>query len=209
MHFLIVEDHPLVREWLKTVLLESFRGSKVVEAETADQAMAYLPKGRWTAIMLDIELPDRSGLDLLRDFRDQAAASPVLVFSGRPEAEAGRRALQAGAAGFLSKASSVREVRMAIDRILAGRKYVSSDLAASIMSRDLTPGDGLPHQALSARELEVLRLLGTGCTPTEIGERLRISVKTVSTYRTRILEKLEIENTAGLIRYAVTHKLVD
>lgn len=209
MKFLIVEDHPIVREWLKTALLHSFERAEVAEAESAREAISLLPRKRWDAILLDINLPDRSGTDLLRDLRSIAPDAPVLVFTGKAEDTVGRLVMKAGASGFLPKTSSVDEIKGAIKRILAGKKYVTADLAVSLVDSVVKHEGAAPHHVLSARELEVLRLLGSGHTPTDIGERLGISVKTVSTYRTRILEKLELENTAELIRYAVTRNLVD
>lgn len=209
MHFLIIDDHPVVREWLKTTLKSSFPDPEFAEAETAREAISLLPIKRWGVIFLDLNLPDRGGLDLLRDIRAIAPDSPVLVFSGRAEGEVGRAALEAGAAGFLPKMSSLNEIRQAINRVIGGKSYVTPDLASTILSRVVTHGDSGPHDILSPRELEVLRLLASGCRPTDIADRLSISVKTVSTYRTRILEKLDLENTAGLVRYAVSHKLIE
>lgn len=209
MKFLIVEDHPIVREWLKTALLHAFQGAEVAEAESAREAISLLPRKRWDVILLDINLPDRSGTDLLRDLRSIAPDAPILVFSGKSETAVGRLVMEAGAAGFLPKTASVEEIKVAIKRIAAGKKYVTADLAVNLVDSVVKHEGAPPHHALSARELEVLRLLGSGHTPTSVGERLGISVKTVSTYRTRILEKLELENTAELIRYAVTRNLVD
>lgn len=146
-------------------------------------------------VLLDLDLPDHSGLDLLRDVRNLAPGTPVLIFSGRSETEYGRRVLAAGAMGFLSKLSPAPEIAAAVRRVLSGRKHISPDLAESIIGHP-------PHATLSTRELEVLCLYATGVAPADIAQRLKISAKTVSTYRTRILEKLVLDTTADLIRYA-------
>lgn len=209
MQFLIIDDHSIVREWLKDVFLASFRGAEILEAKNSQEALSCLPKRKWDAILLDLNLPDRNGLDLLKDLRISAPRSPILVLSGRPEEEVGQLAMEGGAAGFITKSASVEEIKLALNRVIAGKKYISTELAAAIFSR---PGDRLdqpPHQLLSIREFDVLRLLGLGFTPTEISRKLMVSIKTVSTYRVRVLEKLGLKNTAGLIRYAVIRQLVD
>lgn len=207
MRVLVIEDHPLVRESLKLVITGFCQNSVVFEASTAREAVPLLAKYRWDVILLDIELPDRSGLDLLRDVQNLAPNSPVLVFSGRCEEEFGRLVLKAGAAGFLPKASGADEVQIAIRRVVAGKKYVTTELASSLAVSGMMHGDGSLHYMLSPREMEVLRLYGTGCNTSGIAERLGVSVKTVSTYRTRIMEKLGLTNTASLIRYSMLHNL--
>jgi two-component system invasion response regulator UvrY len=208
MRFLLIDDHPLVRNSLQQVLRHHFDGCIVEEAASAGEAMAKLPAGPWNAVLLDIDLPDRSGVDLLRDVKDLAPGAPVLVLSGLCEEEFGHRALKAGAAGFVPKASPTEEIITAIGRILEGRKYISADLAEKLLGEALTGGTQAPHQSLSDREFEVLRLLGRGRSVSQIAVELGLSVKTVSTYRSRILEKLGASSTAELIRYAVEHRIM-
>lgn len=209
MNFLLIDDHPIIRESLGLTLRTQFPGATITEAASAKEALAALPGRRWAVVLLDLDLPDRSGLDLLRDVQNLASEAPVLVFSGRSEAEFGRRVLAAGAQGFLSKLSTPAEIEAAVRRVLSGRKHISPDLAESMVGHP-QPVDGAPpHAALSTRELEVLRLYATGVAPADIAQRMKISAKTVSTYRTRILEKLALDTTADLIRYAVQHRLAD
>lgn len=203
MHFLIIDDHPIIRQSLGLVLRALFPGAELCEADSARAAVARFPEKKWSVILLDLDLPDRSGLDLLRDARSLAPDSPVLVFSGRNEAEYGRRVLAAGARGFLSKLSPPPQIETAVRRVLAGHKHISPDLAEQLAG----PAAAAPHDALSDRELEVLRLFAAGLSPTDAAARLNLSIKTVSTYRARLLEKLALRTTADLIRYAVDHHL--
>lgn len=209
MNFLLIDDHPIIRESLGLTLRTQFPGATITEAASAKEALAALPGRRWAVVLLDLDLPDRSGLDLLRDVQNLASEAPVLVFSGRSETEFGRRVLAAGAQGFLSKLSAPAEIEAAVRRVLSGRKHISPDLAESIVGHPQTADGAPPHAALSTRELEVLRLYAKGVAPADIAQRMKISAKTVSTYRTRILEKLALDTTADLIRYAVQHQLAD
>lgn len=207
LRFLLIDDHPMVRDAFKRLLLLSYKGAVVEEAADAREAMELITLGPWDIVFLDIDLPDRSGLDLLQDLRSLAPEAPILVVSGMLEEEFGERAFKFGAVGFLQKASMMEEVLTAIRRVRAGKKYVSAELAARLMETSLKPECKTAHEALSAREFEVLRLLGAGRTVSEIATVLNLSVKTVSTYRTRVLEKLGLRNTAGIIRYALQHGL--
>lgn len=209
MNFLLIDDHPIIRESLGLTLRTQFPSATITEAASAKEALAALPSRRWAVVLLDLDLPDRSGLDLLRDVQNLASEAPVLVFSGRSETEFGRRVLAAGAQGFLSKLSAPAEIEAAVRRVLSGRKHISPDLAESLIGRGQSADETSPHAALSTRELEVLRLYATGVAPADIAQRMKISAKTVSTYRTRLLEKLQLQTTAALIRYAVQHRLVD
>ena len=209
VNFLLIDDHPIIRESLRLTLGALFPRAELSEAASAGEAMRVLPTRRWAVIVLDLDLPDRSGLDLLKDVQNLAPDAPVLVFSGRGEGEYGRRVLATGAMGFLSKLSTAAQIEAAVRRILSGHKYISPDLAESIIGHPQTMDGVPPHAALSSRELEVLKLYATGVAPAGIAQRLKISAKTVSTYRTRILEKLELGSTADLIRYAVQHHLAD
>ncbi len=207
MRFLLIDDHPIVRDGLKRLLTHSFHGATVEEASNAREGMQRISHGPWDVVFLDIDLPDRSGLDLLRDLRNLAPNAPVLMVSGMLEEEFGERALEAGAAGFVNKASMMDEVLAAIRRVRSGKKYISPDLGARLMEKRLNPGPKIAHEGLSIREFEVLRLLGDGRTVSEIAALLNLSVKTVSTYRTRVLEKLSLHTTAEVIRYALRHGL--
>lgn len=207
LQFLLIDDHPMVRNLFNQLLTRAYPDAAVEEAGNAREAMQLITRTPWDLVILDIDLPDRSGLDLLYDLRAVAPDAPVLVVSGRCEEEFGERSLKAGAMGFLQKASPLDDILTAIRRVRAGKKYISPDLASRLLETRLTPGHPTAHAVLSAREFEVLRLLGGGQTVSVIAASLNLNVKTVSTYRTRVLEKLGLHNTAGIIRYALQHQL--
>jgi DNA-binding NarL/FixJ family response regulator len=207
MRFLLVEDHPLMSSGMAQLLARQFPAATVTETPTAAQALSVVPSQGWDLIILDIDLPDRSGLDLLVDLRSLAPQIPVLMLTGQDEREFGRRVLQAGAAGFVHKSAPTGEIISAVKRLLQGGKYISPDLAAALVD-SMNPGGMRRHDLLSSREFEVLRSVARGCSVGEIAAGLNLSIKTVSTYKTRILEKLELRTTADLIRYAIEHRLV-
>lgn len=192
---------------LKQILQQNFAPCTVTEADDAESAGLLLVQKSWDVIVLDIDLPDRSGVDFLRDIADRSPHSKVLVFSGCNELEFGLRAVKAGAAGFLPKASTEPDIRTAVQRVMNGQRYISQDLAACLADFTNKHENQPPHHSLSEREFEVLRLFGVGSPASEIAEKLGLSVKTVSTYRTRILQKLGLRTTGDIVRYAVNHKL--
>ncbi|MCS6294197.1 MAG: response regulator transcription factor [Nitrospira sp.] len=209
MKILLVDDHALVRRGVAHVLREDLPDLTIVEKGTAQDAIEATQTTSWDLVILDINLPDKSGLDALKDIKRVCPDLPVLILSLYPEAHYARRALKAGASGYLTKDTAPEEVTTAVKRILQGGRYVSAALAEQLAA-DLgtTSGEAQePHEMLSDRELEVLRLIGSGNTPTEVAEQLTLSIKTVSTYRARILEKLHLRTTAELIRFAVDHQL--
>ncbi|SPP63347.1 response regulator [Nitrospira lenta] len=209
MKILLVDDHALVRRGVAHVLREDLPDLTIVEKGTAQDAIEAAQAMPWDLVILDINLPDKSGLDALKDIKRVCPDLPVLILSLYPEAHYARRALKADAAGYLTKDTAPEEVTTAVKRILQGGRYVSAALAEQLAA-DLGTAFGEahePHETLSDRELEVLRLIGSGHTPTEVAEQLTLSIKTVSTYRARILEKLNLRTTAELIRFAVDHQL--
>jgi two-component system, NarL family, invasion response regulator UvrY len=207
LHFLLIDDHPMVRNMFGQLLTVAYPGAVVKEAGSAREAIQLISKASWDLVILDIDLPDRSGLDLLHDLRTLAPGVQILVMSGRREEEFGERALRAGAMGFLQKTSPLEEMLAAVNRVRSGKKYISPDLASRLLENRLAPAHPTAHAVLSAREFEVLRLLGAGHTVSDIAALLNLNVKTVSTYRTRVLEKLGLHNTAGIIRYVLQHQL--
>jgi DNA-binding NarL/FixJ family response regulator len=207
MRFLLIEDHPLMRSALKQLLATRFPHSSLDEAADAASAMKLITEEDWTLIMVDIDLPDRSGLDLLADIRVLSPQSRVLVLSGQDEMEFGQRVIKAGASGFIGKLSSTEQIMAAIQRVLSGKIFITSDLASSIVQSALTNQARLPHELLSQREFEVFRFFGQGYSNSDIGEKLGISIKTVSTYRSRILEKMNLKTTSDIVRYAVKNGL--
>jgi DNA-binding NarL/FixJ family response regulator len=206
---LIVDDHAIVRRGLKEILNDE-PDIEVFEAEDAEQAFELVEKEQWDLIVLDLELPGKSGLQLLGDLKRHSPALPVLVLSVYPEEQFALRTLRAGAAGFLSKDTAASTLVNAIRRILGGRKHISENVAELLLLHsDPKPDpDASPHERLSDREFQILCLFGRGKTVSSIARELSISVPTVSTYRARILDKMSMQTTAELIRYAVQHHLV-
>lgn len=206
---LITDDHAVVRKGLTEILARELDGAVCDEAETAEQAIAKVRGQQWDIMILDIAMPGRSGMDVLRDIRLECRSLPILIFSMHAEDQYARRMLKAGARGYVTKESPLDELLTAIKRVLSGGYYVSPGLAEKLAS-DLGKDTFQPlHDTLSIREFEVLRMIASGKSVSQIAEELHLSVPTVSTYRVRILEKMRMKNTAELIRYALGNHLVD
>lgn len=204
---LIADDHTIVREGLKRILADDSEVELVGEAadgvEATDKARELKPD----VVVLDISMPKRSGIDALSDIRRVAEGTRVLILSMHPEDQYAIRCLRDGADGYLTKESAPELLVQAIRKVHQGGKYVSPALAEKLALHLVRGEDEAPHQRLSDRELEVLILIGRGKTVSEIAENLFLSVKTVSTYRSRVLEKLALENNAQLMRYAIDNEL--
>ena len=200
---LLVDDHPVVREGIARILALRIPGLDIAEAEDGARAFEQLRGASFDLVLLDLTLPGDNGLSLLRRLRREFVV-PILVVSMHPADQFAQRALQAGAAGYVAKDSDPEEVVRAVKTALAGGRHVPSEIQEAARLAQ-TPA---PHGALSDREYQVLRMIGAGRTVSEIGTELGLSVKTVSTYRMRILEKLELRTSAELIHYAVVNKLV-
>jgi DNA-binding NarL/FixJ family response regulator len=208
IRILIVDDHAILRRGLKEILEREFRDVSIGGAGTAEQALTQLDAENWDLVILDITMPGRSGVDVLRHLKALRPKLPVLVLSMHPEDQYGKRVLKAGASGYMNKESAPEELIKAVRKLLGGGRYVSPTLAETL-AVDLGRDDGTPpHERLSDREFEVLRKMASGKTVGQIAQELHLSVPTVSTYRARILEKMGMSNTAELIRYAVSHHLV-
>lgn len=203
---LIADDHTVVRRGLMQILLDGFPGAVFGEASNAQEILKKIGEEKWSLLTLDISMPDRSGVDLLHDLRTTAPRLPVLVLSVHAEDDYARRVLKAGAAGYLSKDAAATELTNAARKILRGGRYVSPTLAEKLAT-DLTH-EQKHHEDLSNRELEVLRMMASGKTVTQIADALARSPKTISTYRARILKKMDLDTTAELIRYAVENHLL-
>ena len=206
---MIVDDHPLFRAAVKATLDLELKQVFCGVAESAEEALKLIGDERWDLVLMDIDLPGRSGLDILLDVKHAHPKLPVLMVSGISNSETALRVLRSGAAGFLGKISAAQELIHAVKTILSGAKYVSQDLAGKIALEIGTGTGQRPHESLSNRELEVLCLIAAAKAPKEIAHTLGLSVKTVSTYRSRILLKLKLQTTAELMRYAIKHGLVD
>jgi DNA-binding NarL/FixJ family response regulator len=209
MRVLIADDHAVFRRGLRDTLAEAFSKVTFGEAKTAQETIELVRRQDWNVVILDISMPGKSGLDILDDLRRLRPKLPVLLLTMHPEQQYARRALKAGAAGYLTKDGVPEELKEAIKKIVAGGRYVSATLAEKL-AVDLREGADLPlHELLSDREFQVLRMIASGKTVKEIAEDLSLSVKTVSTYRGRILEKTGMKTNADLIRYALEAQLVD
>jgi len=199
---LLADDHKIVRDGLKRILAATTDVQVAAEAATGDEALALVKANEYDVAMLDMSMPGLSGLDLIKRIRIERPKLRILVLSMHGEQQYAARVLKAGAAGYLNKDSAAEALVSALRKIAAGGIHVPDAAAASLVSAGKAG-----HESLSDREFEVLRLLVEGLGPTEIGERLHLSVKTVSTHKTRILEKLNLGSTAELVRYALEQKL--
>ena len=207
IRILLVDDHPVVRHGIRQILIDGLKSVVVGEANDVASAAAQIRTDSWDVVVLDLTLPGASGLDLLKEIRGERPHLPVLVLSMHPAAQFARRVLAAGASGYLTKDSAATELIQAIDEIRRGRLYVGGRLPewARTPTAVLKP----LHEQLSDREYQVLRMLGSGRTVSEIAAALRLSVKTVSTYRARLLDKLQMHSNAEVMRYAIENGLTD
>lgn len=208
IRILLVDDHPVVRHGIRTILTERLKGAIVGEAGDATAAMNQVRDSPWDVVVADISLPGISGLDLIKQLKRTHPTLPTLVVSMHPAAQFARRALSAGAAGYLTKDSQPEEFIAAIEDARRGRRYVGRD-PGDVLLRWANKSMTTPHESLSDREYQVLRMLGSGHTVSDIARDLGLSVKTVSTYRTRVLEKLGMRSNAELMRYVIENSLLD
>jgi len=206
LKILVVDDHPVVRRGLKQILTEEADIGVVGEAQKSSEVFDLVRTHDWDAVVLDIAMPGRGGLDILKELKREHPQLPVLVLSMYPEDQFAVRALKEGAAGYMNKECAPDELIGAIRKIIRGGKYVSPALAEKLafMMDSQTP----LHDSLSTREYQVLLMLASGKTLSEIAEEMSLSIKTIATYRARILEKMKMKNNAELIRYAIKHNLV-
>jgi two-component system, NarL family, invasion response regulator UvrY len=204
---LLVDDHPVVRRGIRQILIDGLKVVSVGEAGDVRTALASIRSDVWDVIVLDITLPGESGLDLLKMVHREKPMLPVLILSMHPASQFARRALAAGASGYLTKDSAPTDLVRAIERVRHGHRFVPRSLEE--WTSETAGGAAAPHDALSDREYQVLRMLGSGHTVSEIAAALHLSVKTISTYRTRLLEKLQMRSNAELMRYAIENRLVD
>jgi DNA-binding NarL/FixJ family response regulator len=201
---LVADDHSIVRDGLKRILAATPDLQVTGEAAGGDEALALVKANDYDVVMLDMSMPGLSGVDLIKRLKLERPKLKILVLSMHGESQYAARALKAGAVGYLNKDSASEALLGALRKVAAGGVHIGDAAAASL----LQAGDKPPHESLSDREFEVMRLLVEGLGPTEIGERLHLSVKTVSTHKTRILDKLGLGSTAELVRYAMEHRLV-
>ena len=206
---LLLDDHTLVREGLRRILESTGEPWAIDEAETAAQAQDLLRKHRYQLAILDLSLPGMSGMDLIRRVKPQSPSLPLLVLTMHGEAQYAMRAFKAGAQGYVTKDSAATELVSAVRKLLAGGTFVTNSLAEQLLVQLTQPTEAAPHTLLSDREMEVFHRLVSGLRPGEVAQSLHMSIKTVSTHKARIMEKMQMPNLASLIRYALEHRLLD
>ena len=206
---LIADDHAVVRQGLKQILGDTPEMVVAGEATNGQEVLDKVRAEAWDIVVLDISMPDRSGLDILKELQSERPKLPVLVLSMYSEDQFAVRVLKAGARGYLTKDSAPDELVKAIRKVVSGGTYVSAFLAEKLAFEIGTDSSKLPHEALSDREFQVLRLIAAGKSVKEIAAELYLSVKTVSTYRSRLLQKMNLETNAELIHYAIQNRLID
>ena len=206
---LIADDHAIIRRGLCHIVAGEPDMDVVGEAENAQQTLDFISRHHFDVVVLDINMPGRSGLDVLKEIKQERPSLPILVLSVHPEEQYGVRVLKAGAAGYLNKESAPEQLVKAIRKVYRGGKYVSESLAEKLVIELGSEGDQPPHESLSDREYEVMRLLASGKAVGEIAGLLSLSVKTVSTYRARLLRKMNLKNNAELTFYVIQNQLLD
>jgi two-component system invasion response regulator UvrY len=206
LQILIVDDHAIVRRGLMQILTDEL-DIRVSETGDAHDAFRRILEHPWDLVVLDLDLPGKSGLDLLKEIRQERPRLPVLILSVHLPEQFAVRTLRAGASGFLSKDAAPDELVKAIRQILRGGTYITEPTAERLLADLNAPATGMPHDALSDREFQILRLLGAGKTVKAIAAELSLSVPTVSTYRARVLKKMGLRTTAEVVRYAIEHRV--
>ena len=208
MRILIADDHPVVRRGLRDIVANEPDMTVVGEAQNGDEAIEMARKLGWDVAVLDYSMPGCSGADLVKEVKRHHPERPVLVLSVLPEEVHAGQVLKAGGAGYINKASANEDLTSAIRKVVSGGKYVSAAFAERLATELAEGGDKPPHNLLSDREYRVMWLIASGKQINEIAEEMSLSPSTISTYRARILRKLELSNNAALVRYAVKYRLI-
>jgi two-component system, NarL family, invasion response regulator UvrY len=205
---LIADDHAAIRIGIRHILKNEYPEMEFGEATNATDVSEKVREQAWDIIILDINMPGRNGLDILKQLKDEKFNIPVLVFSMHREDQIAIRALKAGAAGYLTKDSADTELVKAVKQLLSGKKYITASVAELLITQLENPNGKAPHELLSNREYQTFILLATGKSVSEIATSLSLGVPTISTYRARILEKMHLRTNADLIQYAIQNNLV-
>lgn len=208
LKILIADDHTVVRKGLRQILLDEFPGAKIEEATDAEGLIKKVMQGKWDIVVSDLSMPGRSGLDALQQIKISNPGLPVLILSIHPEEQYALRALKAGAAGYLSKDTAPDELVKAVQKVLLGKKYISQSIAEKLANTLSAKADKFLHENLSNREFDVMKLLANGKSVSEIAEILSLSVTTVSTYRARVMIKMNLKSNSDLTKYAIENKLI-
>ena len=209
MRILIVDDHAVVRQGIKQIITDMDDPVEVGEAGNGSDAIRMLRDGEWDMVLLDINLPGKNGIEVLKQIKGEWKKLPVLMLSMYSEDQYAMRAIRSGAAGYMTKETAPDELLNAIGKVTRGGRYISAEVAEKLVFDQDEGGEELPHHELSDREYEVLRMIASGNTVSEIAELLTLSVKTISTYRSRILDKMKMKHNAELTHYAIKHELVE
>lgn len=205
----IVDDHAIVREGLKQILVDTPDLVVAGDAETGHEAIQLARQGKYDVLLLDISMPDRSGIDVLKQIKKESPDIAVLMLSMHREDQYAIRSLKSGAAGYLNKQSAPAELVVAIREVIAGRKYISTALAQELANQVGGNHQSAAHETLSDREYQTMTMIASGKCVSDIAEELNLSVKTVSMYRARLLQKMKLKNNAELMHYAMKNKLVE
>ncbi len=208
INILIADDHAVVRKGIKQILSDESDMQVLGEASNSEEIISQLDAEQWNLIILDITMPGKSGLDSIIEIKQKKPDIKILILSMHPEEEIAISAIKSGADGYLNKESVPGELLRAVRKVISGGKYISSTLAESMIMSLQSDPTKKPHESLSEREFQVLCMLASGSTLTEIAGKLDLSIKTISTYRTRILEKLQLKSNVDITHYAIKNKLV-
>jgi DNA-binding NarL/FixJ family response regulator len=208
LRILIADDHSVVRKGLRLILLEEFPNAVINEVPDAEELIKKVMTAQWDIVVSDLSMPGRSGLDALQQIKLSHPELPVLILSIHPEEQYALRALKAGASGYLSKDTAPDELVKAVQKILLKKKYISQAIAEKLANNFSSDSSKQPHENLSNREFDVMKLLANGKSVSEIAEILSLSVTTVSTYRARVMTKLHLKSNSDLTRYAIENRLI-
>lgn len=204
-----MDDHFVVRKGLVSILTDLPGTTVVDEAESGEEALARVRRESYDLVLLDITMPGKNGLEVLRELKGMFPTFPVLMLSMHPEEQYAVQSLRAGASGYLMKASAAEELLLAVQKVLAGGRYIGAALAEKLAYGVIGTDDKVPHERLSPREYQVMLLIASGRSPREIAEQMDLSVKTVNTFRGRLLHKMELKGNVELTHYAIQHHLID
>lgn len=208
LSILIADDHSVVRKGLKQILVEEFFSADIGEATNAEDVFTMMMQKDWDLLICDISMPGKNGLEVLQHLRDKYPDIPVLILSIYPEDQYALRVLKAGASGYLNKGSAPEELIIAVRRLLLGKRYITAEVVDNLTVAFNQDAKKQLHEYLSDREFEVMRLLASGNTVSEIADKLLLSVNTISTYRTRVMAKMGVRKNAELTLYAVENKIL-